>query len=391
MDKDCERMNPMKSKRFWLSTVAVIALAGCSPTKDNNKPSEVTKKEEPIEISREVVDVTTAITDAVEKTEGAVVSIINLKETGNMGIPWFFSGTPEENPETLQPAGTGSGGIYKITKDRAYIFTNNHVVEDSDSIEVLFDDGRRVEGKVEGVDIWTDLAVVSVPAEGIKNKLDFGDSKKLKVGEPAIAIGSPLGTEFATSVTSGIISAKDRTLPVDTNRDNKVDWEMTVLQTDAAINPGNSGGPLINIEGQVIGINSMKISTNQVEGMGFAIPSTDAVEIISQLEEKGEVVRPTLGVSIVDLQMVSSKFRNQELRIPEDVKEGVVIVEVVRGQSAAAAGLRAGDVIVAIDGEEVHNSVELRRQLHKHQLGDQIEITYYRGKNKETKQAKLVK
>lgn len=384
----------MKLKRWMLSAATVLALAGCGLQKNNDTKAPNSKPEDPVKISKEVVDVTTATTKAVKKTEGAVVSIINLKEVGNLGNPWFQTPTVEEKSEDGKPAmeqaGMGSGGIYKITKDRAYIFTNNHVVEDSDAIEVLFDDGRRVEGKVEGTDIWTDLAVVSIPADGVKNQLEFGDSSKLKVGEPAIAIGSPLGTNFASSVTSGIISAKDRTLPVDTNKDDKPDWEMTVIQTDAAINPGNSGGPLINIEGQVVGINSMKIAMNQVEGMGFAIPSTDAIDIIEQLEQKGEVVRPTLGVSIVDLQMVSRAFRDSELQLPKEVKEGVLIAEVQPGHVAAKAGLQPKDVITEINGKKVANSVELRRQLHNAKIGDEIEITYYRGAKKATAKAKLV-
>ncbi|WP_018659051.1 S1C family serine protease [Allofustis seminis] len=385
----------MKSKKMMLSTAAatLLLLAGCTPNNANKtKDAETTKKEDPVEISKEVMDVSTAITEAVQKTEGAVVSIINLKEMGNYGHSWLTGGAGEEDEEesSLQPAGTGSGAIYKITDDRAYIFTNHHVIEGGDSVEVLFDDGRHVEGKVEGADVWTDLAVISIPAEGVKNKLEFGDSDKVKVGEPAIAIGSPLGTEFASSVTSGIISAKNRTLPVDTDHDKEPDWEMTVLQTDAAINPGNSGGPLINIEGQVIGINSMKISVSEVEGMGFAIPSTEAIAIIRQLEEKGEVVRPALGVSIVDLQMVSKRFRDNELNLPDDVREGVLITQTKKGGSAEAAGLQAGDVIVEMGGEPVENSVDLRRSLYQSKVGDAIEVTYYRSQDKETKTVKLL-
>ncbi|MDZ7835969.1 MAG: trypsin-like peptidase domain-containing protein [Alkalibacterium sp.] len=195
-----------------------------------------------------------------------------------------------------------AGAVYKVDGDTAYIFTNNHVVDGSDAIEVLFKDGSRVEADIVGEicgQTWLFYPWMQMIFQLSLNSEELREN--LTVGEPAIAIGSPLGTNFASSVTSGIISATGRTVPVDTNMDGENDWEMTAIQTDAAINPGNSGGPLVNIAGQVVGINSMKISASMIEGMGFAIPSNDALDIINQLEQDGEVVRPVIGVAMVDL------------------------------------------------------------------------------------------
>lgn len=262
--------------------------------------------------------------------------------------------------------------------ETAYIFTNNHVVDGSDAVEVLFKDGSRVEAEIVGADIWTDLAVLAIDSEVVTTVAEFGDSENLTVGEPAIAIGSPLGTNFASSVTSGIISAVERTVPVDTNMDGENDWEMTAIQTDAAINPGNSGGPLVNIAGQVVGINSMKISSSTIEGMGFAIPSNDALDIINQLEQNGDVVRPVIGVGMVDLAMVSPQQQRSILNLPEDVTEGIVVAEVQPGSSAEEAGMEPNDVIVSFNGEEVGNGVKLRQEIYDTEVGDEVEVEFYR-------------
>lgn len=248
------------------------------------------------------VNVTTDTTAAVEKVQDAVVSIINM-QAGNTNM--FGFDLPQSSSDTtngtLETSSEGSGVIYKIEGDLAYIVTNNHVIDGADELEILMKDGTKEVASVVGSDIWTDLAVLTIPAANVTAVASFGDSDAVNVGEPAIAIGSPLGTEFATSVTQGIISAKNRSVSTDVDSDGIIDWDVTALQTDAAINPGNSGGALINIAGQVIGINSMKISDSNVEGMGFAIPSNDVLTIINELERNGEIVRPILGVSMLDL------------------------------------------------------------------------------------------
>lgn len=371
-----------KIKRFMMLTAVPLVLLGCtnglndSDTTDNGA-EEPEEAQEEVQISNVQVNVQSGITEAVEQVEGAVVSIINLQR--NDFSSWASYYGMEASEEEYLQAGSGSGAVYKIEDDRAYIFTNNHVVDGSDAIEILFQDGTRATAEVEGADVWTDLAVLSVDASTVDTAIEFGDSENLTVGEPAIAIGSPLGTEFASSVTSGIISGIGRTVPVDTDTDGEYDWEMTALQTDAAINPGNSGGPLINIAGQVVGINSMKISSATVEGMGFAIPSNDAVEIINQLEQNGEVVRPFLGITMIDLAYISGTQRAEELNLPEDVSDGVVITRVENNSSAASAGLEPRDVLVTFGGEEVTNSVNLRKLIYTTEVGETVEIEFYRN------------
>ena len=365
-----------------LSAIPLVLL-GCtngvddSDTPDNETEDQETVKEE-VKISNVEVNVQSGITEAVEQIDDAVVSIINLQRNDFSSWAGFYGMESTSEDEYLQ-AGSGSGAVYKIEDDQAYIFTNNHVVEGSDAIQVLLQDGTRVDAEVEGTDVWTDLAVLSVDASNVETVVEFGDSENLTVGEPAIAIGSPLGTDFASSVTSGIISGIGRTVPVDTDGDGEYDWEMTAIQTDAAINPGNSGGPLINIAGQVVGINSMKISTETVEGMGFAIPSNDAVDIINQLEQNGEVVRPYLGITMIDLAYISDSQRADELNLPDDVTDGVVITRVGNDSAATNAGLEPADVIVGFNGEKITNSVHLRQLIYSAEVGDSVEIEFYRN------------
>ncbi|MEG0497479.1 MAG: trypsin-like peptidase domain-containing protein [Carnobacterium sp.] len=320
------------------------------------------------------VNVTSEVTDAVKKVENSVVSVINMKEQNLEGFGGVFgSETIDSSKESnLQTVGEGSGVIYKIDGDTAYIVTNNHVIENSDAIEILLKEGTKVKAKVIGTDVWTDLAVLSIPADKVTKAATFGDSDSLLVGEPAIAIGSPLGTNFASSVTQGIISAKNRTVDTDINGDNVVDWEMTAIQTDAAINPGNSGGALINIAGQVIGINSMKISTDTVEGMGFAIPSNDVVDIINQLEKEGTVVRPVLGISLLDISQISEQQQESVLKLPKDIVAGVVVGQVQPGSAAEKAGLQKYDVIVKFNGEKFKNKISLLKVIYKSELTTEV-------------------
>ncbi|MFO8069683.1 MAG: trypsin-like peptidase domain-containing protein [Alkalibacterium sp.] len=385
-------MMKKKSIRALLTLSLTSAmLVGCDliDTETESDPATEVEENTPVteegevQISEVRVDVSSDITDAVQEVDDAVVSVINMQQVGQDPYGWYegYENTDEEN---LQQVGTGSGAVYKVDGDTAYIFTNNHVVDGSDAIEVLFKDGSRVEASVIGADIWTDLAVLAIDSEVVTKTAQFGDSENLTVGEPAIAIGSPLGTNFASSVTSGIISATGRTVPVDTNMDGENDWEMMAIQTDAAINPGNSGGPLVNIAGQVVGINSMKISLSTVEGMGFAIPSNDALDIINQLERNGEVVRPVIGVGMVDLVMVSPQQQQEILNMPEDVTEGIVVAEVQPESSADKAGLQANDVIVSFNGEEVANGIELRQEIYDTEVGDEIEIEFYRDGERQT-------
>ncbi len=320
------------------------------------------------------LNVVTDITKAVEKAGDAVVGITNLQTTS------FWSET------SSQEAGSGSGVIYKKVDGKAYVVTNHHVIEGANSLEVTLSDGTKLEAKLRGSDVWTDLAVLEVDGSKIETVAEFGDSDALKIGEPVIAIGNPLGATFSGSVTQGIVSGLERAIPVDINQDGAIDWQAEVLQTDAAINPGNSGGALINISGQVIGINSMKIAQSSVEGIGLSIPIKSAEPIISDLEEFGEVKRPYMGIQLQSVNEVSAYHQKETLKLPEEVTSGVVIMTVDPNSPAEQAGLEDLDVIVEMDGDPIKDVIDLRKHLYnKKKVGDQLEIKFYRaGKLQET-------
>ncbi|HBI04518.1 MAG TPA: serine protease, partial [Paenibacillaceae bacterium] len=282
--------------------------------------------------------------------------------------------------------GTGSGIIFKKTGSKAYIVTNNHVISGANAIEVSLHSGDRIKATVIGADALSDLAVLEVDSSKIDSVAEFGTSASLKAGEPAIAIGNPLGLKFSRTVTQGIISSVDRSIPIDVNNDGRDDYELNVLQTDAAINPGNSGGALVNISGQVIGINSLKISQTGIEGLGFAIPIDDAVKVINDLITYKQVQRPYMGVESVDLQSIPKAYWSDTLNLPGSVKNGVVVKDVATGSPADKIGLKRYDVIVELDGQSIENSLELRKFLYKKKIGDTIQVSYYRdGKLKTDK------
>lgn len=344
-------------------------------------------------VSNVTYNVTSDVTTAVSKVQDAVVSIINLQSTSSNdqlgGLFRSDESNSSSNDSTLEIASEGSGVIYKKSGDTAYIVTNNHVVEGQKELQVVLADGTKVTATLVGTDSYTDLAVLKISSSKVTTVATFGDSSALKVGEPAIAIGSPLGSEYANSVTEGIISSLNR--QVTSTNDEGEAVNINAIQTDAAINPGNSGGPLINIEGQVVGINSSKIASSSssssgvsVEGMGFAIPSNDVVTIINQLEKNGKITRPALGVSMYDLRSISSEQQEEILKVPSTVKQGVVILNVANGTPAEKAGLEKYDVITKIDGKEITSTTELRAALYAKSVGDTMKITFYRESKEKT-------
>ncbi len=327
------------------------------------------------------------VSDVVSNVKNAVVSVINKQSINQNSLFGNYGQSRRQNQQKedsdLTTASEGSGVIYKVENGYAYIVTNNHVISGSQELEVLMADGTREKAELIGSDKWTDLAVLKIKADKVTTVAEFANSDEVKAGQTAIAIGSPLGTEFATSVTQGIVSAKDRSVPTDVDGDGKQDWVVNAIQTDAAINPGNSGGALVNAAGQVIGINSMKISKSSVEGIGFAIPSNEVVSIINQLEKSGKVIRPVLGISMVDLTSVSSQGR-QQLSLSNDVKEGVVVADVQDNSSASKGGLKQYDVITEIDGKPITGVQTLRKALYSKTVGSSMEVTYYRNGQKQT-------
>ncbi|WP_439646615.1 S1C family serine protease [Piscibacillus salipiscarius] len=265
------------------------------------------------------------------------------------------------------------------------------MIQGADSVEVVLKDEEQIEAELIGGDVYTDLAVLKVDAKHIEQVIDLGSSDNLKVGEPVIAIGNPLGLQFAGSVTQGIISGKDRLIPQDFNNDGNADWQAEVIQTDAAINPGNSGGALVNMDGQLVGINSMKYASAKLEGLGFAIPIDLARPLIEDLEEDGSVTRAYMGVEIFSLSDVPQYHWQNTLNLPNDVESGVIIDGVERMSPADQAGLQQYDVIVQMGDTAINNVLELRQYLFtKVSPGDEVTITFYRDGEKQEKTIKLV-
>ena len=327
---------------------------------------------------------TTSTSEAVDKVKNAVVSVITYSDSSNQGL---FE--KEENSDS-QISSEGSGVIYKKEGKYAYLVTNTHVINGAKKVDILLADGNKVSGEVVGSDVYSDIAVVRISADKAKAVAEFGDSNQLTVGETAIAIGSPLGTDYANSVTQGIISSQGRNVKL--KADNGQNISTRALQTDAAINPGNSGGPLINIQGQVIGITSRKISNNgqtSVEGMGFAIPANDVVNIIKQLEEKGKVVRPALGIQMMDLSNLSTSDLSQ-LKLPEKISGGVLVRSTLENMPASDK-LQRYDVITKIDDTDIESTADLQSALYSHQINDTIKVTFYRDGKQQTTSIKLTK
>lgn len=325
------------------------------------------------------VDVVTDVTKAVDIASDAVVGITNLQTVGF----WNQQGTQE--------AGTGSGVVYKKEDGKAFIVTNHHVVEGATELEVTLTNGTKIPGVLRGSDVWTDLAVVEVDGKEIEKVAEFGDSSALKAGEPVIAIGNPLGAMFSGSVTQGIISGLERTIPVDINKDGVVDWNAEVIQTDAAINPGNSGGALVNLAGQVIGINSMKIAEQSVEGIGLSIPINSVIPVIEDLELHGVVKRPYLGVELESVGNIPAYYQSEGLKLPQDVTKGVALMKVLPNSPASQAGLVEFDVIVEMDGEKVDDVLDLRKHLYNtKRVGDEMKVKFYRNGELQETTIKLV-
>ncbi|ERL65798.1 S1C family serine protease [Schleiferilactobacillus shenzhenensis] len=403
---------PRKKRNSGLWKIALVALvsaligggvayAGISAQlahQNSAGDTTVSSSSEPgtTQVSNVTMKNSTSMTNAFNKNKNAVVSVVNLQKESNEDSSDPFAGLFGDSDDSdsgssskgsLEEYGEGSGVIYANQNGKGYIVTNYHVVEGSDSLQVILSDGTKTSAKLVGTDSLTDLAVLTIDSKYVKGTATFGNSDAVTPGEPVIAIGSPLGSQYATSVTQGIISAKSRTVDI-TNSNGQATGQATVIQTDTAINPGNSGGPLVNAEGQVVGINSMKLAQSNdgttVEGMGFAIPSNEVVKIINQLVKNGKVVRPALGVRVIDLSTVDNSTTRTRLKIPTSLTEGVVIASVDKGTPAANAGLKAYDVITALNGKAISGVAQLHTQLYNFSVGDKVTITYYRGSSKQT-------
>lgn len=308
----------------------------------------------PVEAASESEEVTEWYTSpVVDVAEKVLPSIVMIKSKINLNTGFMIQSINE---------GTGSGIIYR---EDGYIITNNHVIDGASEILITLHDGREFKGRVLGKDSKTDLAVIKIDADNLPAG-EFGDSDKLKVGELAVAIGNPAGEEFSGTVTAGIISALDRKLSIG-------EKDMKLIQTDAAINPGNSGGALVNERGEIIGINSVKLSATDIEGMGFAIPINDALPIINELIQNGYVKRSWIGIGITNITDQISKDYN--------IPKGIYVAKVYYNSPAEKSGLKVDDIITKVDGEKVETVTDLSNIIENHEPGDTITLTVYRNKN----------
>ena len=339
-------------------------------------------------VTQTAVNNENSTTQAVDKVKDAVVSIITY--SGNSQSSFIGSDDADTDSNTEQINSEGSGVIYKKDGDDAYLVTNTHVISGAKKVDIRLADGTKVPGEIVGSDTYSDIAVVKISSEKVSTVAEFGDSSQLAVGETAIAIGSPLGSEYANTVTQGIVSSLNRHVSLKSEDGQAI--STNAIQTDTAINPGNSGGPLINIQGQVIGITSSKIATNggtSVEGLGFAIPANDVKNIIKQLEKDGKVTRPALGIHMVNLTNLSTADL-QKLKLPDNVTSGVV-VRSVQTNMPANGHLQRFDVITKVDDKAISSTTELQSALYSHSIGDSMTVTYYRNGKEETTKIKLDK
>lgn len=368
---------------FLVGFLGGLAGAFVTPLLQNttNQSTQTTTSSGKTNVSNVTYDNQNSVTEAVKTVQDAVVSVINYQQTSN-GSDSLFGASNSSVSDELEVAGEGSGVIYKKDGNYAYLVTNTHVISGAQKIDVQLASGEKVEGELVGSDTFSDIAVIRIAADKVKTVAEFADSDSINVGETAIAIGSPLGTTFANSVTQGIVSSLSRT--VTSKSEDGQTISTNAIQTDTAINPGNSGGPLINIEGQVIGITSSKITTTgstsgvSVEGMGFAIPSNDVVAIINKLEADGKVIRPALGIQMVNVADLSTNQLATAGLEDGKITSGVLVVSTQSGMPADGK-FEQYDVITAIDGEKIENTGDLQSVLYKHSVGDSIEVTLYRG------------
>lgn len=320
-------------------------------------------------------------TETIEKTISEVT--ITESDTIKAGVDKIYDAVVVvESYKGTKLSGSGTGFVYKKDENNGYIITNYHVINGATNLKVVNSNNDIVEAKLLGGDEYEDIAVLSIDVEAVLGVAEIGSSEEASIGDTLFTVGTPVGSEYMGTVTKGILSGKDRTVTVELDNNNS--YIMQVLQTDAAINPGNSGGPLCNINGQVIGVNSLKLVQDTIEGMGFAIPIELVMTSVDRLEKGQEIIRPVLGIESLDVDNTYALYRNNIL-LDEDIDSGVVIVNVVDDTPAQSAGFTKGDVILEIEGNKITDSAHLKYILYKYTVGDTIKVTYYRnGKIKET-------
>ncbi|MCG7338433.1 S1C family serine protease [Staphylococcus sp. ACRSN] len=309
-----------------------------------------------------------SVNQMITDVSPAIVGVINMQKAQNLDD--LLKGKSSKSEE----AGVGSGVIYQKSNGSAYIVTNNHVIDGASNIKVQLHNSKQVNAKLIGKDALTDIAVLKIDDVKGTKSIQFANSSKVKTGDSVFAMGNPLGLEFANSVTSGIISASERTIDTQTSAGTN---KVNVLQTDAAINPGNSGGALVDINGNLVGINSMKIANEQVEGIGFAIPSNEVKVTIKELVKNGKIERPSIGIGLVNLSEIPDQYKEQ---LNTKRSDGVYIAKVDSDN-----GLKKGDIITAIDNKSVKEDTDVRSYLYQNKKpGESVTVTVERdGKEKQ--------
>ncbi|MDW4105817.1 S1C family serine protease [Staphylococcus saprophyticus] len=304
-----------------------------------------------------------SVNQMINDVSPAIVGVINMQKAQNLND--LLKGKSNKSQE----AGVGSGVIYQKNNGSAYIVTNNHVIDGASEIKVQLHNSKQVDAKLIGKDALTDMAVLKINDSKGTKAIDFANSSKVKTGDSVFAMGNPLGLEFANSVTSGIISASERTIDTQTSAGSN---KVNVLQTDAAINPGNSGGALVDINGNLVGINSMKIASEQVEGIGFAIPSNEVKVTIKELVENGKIERPSIGIGLLNVSEIPEQYKDQ---LKTSRKDGVYIAKVEENN-----GLKEGDIITQIDDKKVKEDTDVRSYLYANKKpGDTVNLTVERN------------
>lgn len=315
---------------------------------------------------------------------------IKIDETGiSTAIGEIYDATVTiQNYKNSKLVSSGSGFIYKKDDNFGYIMTNHHVIEGADKVIITLSNDDQVEGEVTGSDKYLDLAVVKIDVEHVTQVAKIGNSEETNLGDTIFTVGSPVGYEYRGTVTRGSLSGKNRMVEVSIASTN--DFVMRVLQIDAAINPGNSGGPLVNIEGEVIGINSLKLVEDEIEGMGFAIPIEYAMNYVDDLEKGKELERPLIGITMLNATDTYRLYQNG-IMLDESIESGVVVLSVSKNSGAEKSGLKKRDVILEVNGSKVSNAAYLKYELYKCNVGDTIEIRYMRNSKMETAKVTLTK
>lgn len=347
----------MKNKILYILTIIICisASSGITFLMVENKFKDVQLKEERTLKTVSITEENT-IKESVNKVYDATILVETYRDSIKLG--------------------SGTGFVYKKDEKYGYILTNHHVVEDANDIKVTNNAGQVVTATLLGSDEFSDIAILKIDKEAVMQVAQIGSSSDLEIGDSLFTVGSPLGSKYMGTVTRGILSGKDRLVTVSLSSGK---YRIEVLQTDAAINPGNSGGPLVNINGEVVGIISLKLVQDEIEGMGFAIPIEVAIALESQLEKGEKIERPAIGIELVDISSTYHLYLNK-IYLDNDISYGAVITSVSDAYKSAKDNLKKGDVIVALDGNKVEDSSHLRYFLYKYKVGDKIKLKVIRDK-----------